>query len=72
MLLGLYSGIGWSVLGKLPGLGARFGTYELLTAFYKGTAWFQKFIAQDGLPYRIILSVHLFAVMNKQYTHLSI
>ncbi|XP_040378862.1 mitochondrial tricarboxylate transporter 1 [Oryza brachyantha] len=32
---GLYSGIGWSVLGKLPGLGARFGTYELLTAFYK-------------------------------------
>ncbi|KAL6652342.1 hypothetical protein ACP70R_011267 [Stipagrostis hirtigluma subsp. patula] len=32
---GLYSGIGWSVLGKLPGLGARFGTFELLTAFYK-------------------------------------
>ncbi|KAF7010064.1 hypothetical protein CFC21_024531 [Triticum aestivum] len=32
---GLYSGIGWSILGKLPGLGARFGTYELLTAFYK-------------------------------------
>lgn len=34
-ILGLYSGLGWSVLGKLPGLGARFGAYELLTAFYK-------------------------------------
>jgi hypothetical protein len=34
--LGFYNGIGWSILGKLPGLGARFGTYELLTAFYKG------------------------------------
>uniref|UniRef100_A0A804RKQ5 Mitochondrial carrier protein n=2 Tax=Zea mays TaxID=4577 RepID=A0A804RKQ5_MAIZE len=32
---GFYNGIGWSILGKLPGLGARFGTYELLTAFYK-------------------------------------
>ncbi|RLM73407.1 uncharacterized protein C2845_PM15G15200 [Panicum miliaceum] len=32
---GFYSGIGWSIMGKLPGLGARFGTYELLTAFYK-------------------------------------
>lgn len=34
-ILGLYNGIGWSILGKLPGLGARFGTYELLAAFYK-------------------------------------
>ncbi|OEL36499.1 hypothetical protein BAE44_0002480 [Dichanthelium oligosanthes] len=32
---GFYSGIGWSIMGKLPGLGARFGAYELLTAFYK-------------------------------------
>jgi hypothetical protein len=39
-LLVLYGGIGWSVMGKLPGLGARFGTYELLTAFYKGKHMF--------------------------------
>ncbi|OVA11875.1 Mitochondrial substrate/solute carrier [Macleaya cordata] len=33
--LGLYSGFGWSTLGRISGLGARFGVYELLTAFYK-------------------------------------
>nr|CAD1844356.1 unnamed protein product [Ananas comosus var. bracteatus] len=32
---GLYSGLGWSIIGKISGLGARFGVYELLTAFYK-------------------------------------
>ncbi|PKA47685.1 putative envelope ADP,ATP carrier protein, chloroplastic [Apostasia shenzhenica] len=32
---GLYIGLGWSIMGKIPGLGARFGTYELLGAFYK-------------------------------------
>lgn len=34
-LSGLYSGLGWMTLGKAPALGVRFGTYELLTAFYK-------------------------------------
>ncbi|KAI3996630.1 hypothetical protein MKX01_009462 [Papaver californicum] len=33
--LGLYSGFGWSTLGQISGLGARFGVYELLTAYYK-------------------------------------
>lgn len=34
-LSGLYNGFAWSTLGKISGLGARFGTYEILTAFYK-------------------------------------
>ncbi|GJT32087.1 mitochondrial arginine transporter BAC2 [Tanacetum coccineum] len=32
---GLYNGLGWLALGRIFGVGARFGTYELLTAFYK-------------------------------------
>ncbi|XP_009790706.1 mitochondrial arginine transporter BAC2-like [Nicotiana tabacum] len=32
---GLYSGVGWLTLGRSLGLGARFGVYEMLTAFYK-------------------------------------
>ncbi|GMH29738.1 hypothetical protein Nepgr_031581 [Nepenthes gracilis] len=32
---GLYSGFGWSTFGRITSLGARFGTYEVLTAFYK-------------------------------------
>lgn len=32
---GLYRGLGWSMLGRIPAVGARFGIYELLTAFYK-------------------------------------
>lgn len=32
---GLYSGFGWLALGRILGVGSRFGTYEILTAFYK-------------------------------------
>lgn len=32
---GLYSGVGWLTLGRSLGLGARFGIYEIFTAFYK-------------------------------------
>lgn len=32
---GFYSGLGWSIFGRISGLGVRFGTYELLTAYYK-------------------------------------
>lgn len=32
---GLYSGFGFLALGRIFGLGARFGTYEILTAFCK-------------------------------------
>ncbi|KAF7144368.1 hypothetical protein RHSIM_Rhsim05G0111400 [Rhododendron simsii] len=32
---GLYSGFGWLTLGRILGVGGRFGTYEILTAFYK-------------------------------------
>ncbi|CAA0812420.1 Mitochondrial substrate carrier family protein [Striga hermonthica] len=32
---GLYNGIGWMTCGRTLGLGARFGVYEILTAFYK-------------------------------------
>ncbi|XP_059442609.1 probable S-adenosylmethionine carrier 2, chloroplastic [Corylus avellana] len=32
---GLYSGFGWLALGRVFGVGARFGIYEILTAFYK-------------------------------------
>ncbi|XP_038978084.1 uncharacterized protein LOC113461911 [Phoenix dactylifera] len=32
---GIYSGFGWSTLGKISGIGARFGIYEIVTAFYK-------------------------------------
>ncbi|KAF2587644.1 hypothetical protein F2Q70_00035485 [Brassica cretica] len=32
---GLYSGLGWLTLGRISGIGARFGVYEILTAFYK-------------------------------------
>nr|GEX27277.1 mitochondrial arginine transporter BAC2 [Tanacetum cinerariifolium] len=34
-ILGLYNGLGWLALGRINSVGARFGTYELLTAFYK-------------------------------------
>jgi len=33
---GLYSGLGSLTLGRISGFGARFGVYEILTAFYKG------------------------------------
>lgn len=33
---GLYSGLGSLTLGRISGVGARFGVYEILTAFYKG------------------------------------
>ncbi|XP_027347242.1 uncharacterized protein LOC113858705 isoform X2 [Abrus precatorius] len=32
---GLFNGFGWLALGRTFGLGARFGVYEILTAFYK-------------------------------------
>lgn len=32
---GLYNGFGWLALGRISGVGARLGTYEILTAFYK-------------------------------------
>lgn len=32
---GLFNGFGWLALGRIFGLGARFGVYEILTAFYK-------------------------------------
>ncbi|KAG6686554.1 hypothetical protein I3842_11G026000 [Carya illinoinensis] len=32
---GLYSGFGWLALGRILGVGSRFGIYEILTAFYK-------------------------------------
>ncbi|KAG6792596.1 hypothetical protein POTOM_001748 [Populus tomentosa] len=32
---GLYSGFGWLTIGKTLGLGARFGAYEILTAYCK-------------------------------------
>ncbi|XP_031485913.1 uncharacterized protein LOC116254582 [Nymphaea colorata] len=34
-LSGFYSGFGWTVLGRIPAIGTRFGLYELFTAFYK-------------------------------------
>lgn len=34
--VGLYSGLGWLTLGRTLGVGARFGVYEILTAFYRG------------------------------------
>ncbi|PHT40741.1 hypothetical protein CQW23_19595 [Capsicum baccatum] len=33
---GYYNGVGWLILGRSLGLGARFGVYEILTVFYKG------------------------------------
>ncbi|RXH70009.1 hypothetical protein DVH24_007265 [Malus domestica] len=35
-VVGLYNGFLWLAAGRTLGLGARFGTYEILTAFYKG------------------------------------
>ncbi|GAA0155820.1 transporter [Lithospermum erythrorhizon] len=32
---GLYNGVNWLMLGRTFGLGARFGIYEILTAYYK-------------------------------------
>lgn len=32
---GLYGGFGWLALGRILGVGSRFGTYEIITAFYK-------------------------------------
>lgn len=32
---GFYSGFGWLTLGRIFGVGTRFGVYEILTAFYK-------------------------------------
>ncbi|PIA32399.1 hypothetical protein AQUCO_04500183v1 [Aquilegia coerulea] len=34
-ITGLYSGFAWSTFGRISGVGARFGIFELLTAFYK-------------------------------------
>lgn len=34
--VGLYNGFGWLALGRVLGVGTRFGIYEILTAFYKG------------------------------------
>lgn len=36
-IVGLYSGFGWLTSARILGMGARFGIYEVLTAFYKGT-----------------------------------
>lgn len=36
MVVGLYNGFGWLALGRVLGVGTRFGIYEILTAFYKG------------------------------------
>jgi hypothetical protein len=33
---GMFSGFGWLAFGRIFGLGARFGVYEILTAFCKG------------------------------------
>lgn len=38
--VGLYSGFGWLTLGRIFGVGTRFGVYEILTAFYKGIFFF--------------------------------
>lgn len=38
-MLGLYSGFGWLAVGRIFGLGARFGVYEILTAFSKGNSF---------------------------------
>ncbi|KAH1133983.1 hypothetical protein AAZX31_05G110900 [Glycine max] len=32
---GLFNGFGWLLVGRIFGLGARFGVYEILSAFYK-------------------------------------
>ncbi|XP_010532513.1 PREDICTED: mitochondrial arginine transporter BAC2 [Tarenaya hassleriana] len=32
---GLYGGLGWLTIGRISGLGARFGVFEIVTAFYK-------------------------------------
>ncbi|KAK7407678.1 hypothetical protein VNO78_09688 [Psophocarpus tetragonolobus] len=32
---GLFNGFGWLAAGRIFGVGARFGVYEILTAFYK-------------------------------------
>ena len=34
-IIGLYSGFEWLAWGRILGMGARFGIYEVLTAFYK-------------------------------------
>jgi hypothetical protein len=33
---GLFSGFGWLAFGRVFGIGARFGVYEILTAYCKG------------------------------------
>ncbi|CAK9160467.1 unnamed protein product [Ilex paraguariensis] len=33
--LGLFNGLGWCTLGRISGVGTRFGIYEILTAFCK-------------------------------------
>lgn len=40
MFVGLFSGFGWFAFGRILGVGARFGTYEIVTAFYKGFSSF--------------------------------
>lgn len=37
-ILGLFNGFGWLLVGRIFGLGARFGVYEILSAFYKGNS----------------------------------
>ena len=36
----MFNGFGWLALGRVLGVGARFGTYEIVTAFYKGFSSF--------------------------------
>ena len=40
MLVGLYNGFGWLACGRILGFGARFGTYEIMTAYFKGFSSF--------------------------------
>jgi hypothetical protein len=37
---GLFSGFGWLAFGRVFGIGARFGVYEILTAYCKGKFFF--------------------------------
>jgi hypothetical protein len=37
---GLFSGFGWLAFGRVFGIGARFGVYEILTAYCKGKVFF--------------------------------
>ncbi|KAG8364115.1 hypothetical protein BUALT_Bualt19G0093200 [Buddleja alternifolia] len=70
---GLYNGVGWLTMGRISGLGVRFGVYEILTGFYKGKSIIVHFfcsllaLSMNSLSGQICWLHLLFIMIKKQF-----